>query len=371
MVYPAYGGGSERMNVRPNVEPVKETGTKFDAKFPANGNTREAADYLWPLFLKLDDLRPSLMDFKSIPEDQRREDSMQAAKLKREYRTQGTVEGRTLELVLPGIIAQNNWFGGEISPTTEYDDYFNGTDAVLEIGKGKLLVDITSAELPERVKAKLGKLVHGGTVKYFKSKVEKDEKGAPKEISLYNAPMVILGIDTKFLPYIAGVMKQEEDAKRKARMMGKTRPPSNPFENNPLQLLLLEQMSFQVGIQLRDTAIRLLNIENTIGDKEAAGVLSELRKRFNEGGVSAEEVIQLVDRITSALAEYQQKNKGNLAVVSNVMIVSKWENIAVVYQAITAKKAEVEAKKNADQIMAARGWRAASVTHRLLTTRVA
>jgi hypothetical protein len=283
-----------------------------------------------------------------------------------------TEEGGVLEQFLIHEMERNDWLGGSTFRTTKFDDY-KGIDTVMEWDEAdrfgrypRLLIDYTTSLLPERVALKQQKLLQGGDVQYYRSPFEEDEDGEEKELSLHGMPVVILGIEKEFMPRIAGLAKSQEkgsvirDGKRVREIK------SNTFNAHPLQILLLEQAIAQVDVQVRDAAARLLNLEKTIGDQEAENTLNALRFRIGSGRIMAVEMIRMIEKIEPALRVYQEKNRGNAAVMSNVLAIPKWENLAAVYQLLSEKMTEVQENKNADQLMAARAWRAASKTHKLL-----
>ena len=351
--------------------PPRATVSKFDVNYPASGDSEAAALYLREVYRGLDG-QPKIDEFTRVPLSKREADKKLERELGKEYRGSGTEEGVVLEQFLIQEVDRNDWLGGAAFRTTRFDD-LKGIDTVLEWDEAgrfgrypRLLVDYTTSQLPERVAEKKEKLVRGGDVIYYRSPFETDEAGEEKQLSLYGMPVVILGIDKSFMPRIAGMAKQNEKPRTmRDGMLSKNISPIT-YKDHPLQVLLLEQALAQVDVQVRAAAARLLNLEKTIGDRGAADTLDALRFKIGSGRITPEEMIKMLKGIEPALRVYQEKNKGNTAVISNVLAIPKWENLAAVYQLLSEKMAEVQANKNADQLMAARAWKTASTTHKLL-----
>ncbi|MCX6714452.1 MAG: hypothetical protein NTX72_01420 [Candidatus Uhrbacteria bacterium] len=370
---------AEAGGYRAGGAPVRAAATKFDVMYPANGDSEAAALYLREIY-RGRDVQPKIDEFEKVPLAKRTEDKQLERQLEMKYKmsmgreTTATEEGGVLEQFLICESDRNDWLGGSVFRTTKFDD-FKGIDAVLEWDEAdrfgrypRLLVDYTTSQLPERVAQKKEKLVHGGRVEYFRSPFELDEDDVEKEFSLYDMPVVILGIEKTFMPKIAGMAKSQEKGRviRDGKKVVDIK--QQAFSEHPLQILLLEQAIAQVDVQVRAAAARLLNLEKTIGDREAASTLDALRFRIGGGRVTASEIIDMLKRIEPNLHAYQEKNKDNDVVRSHVTsTIPKWENVAAVYQLLTEKMGDVQAKKNADQLLAARAWRNASVTHKLLT----
>lgn len=107
-----------------------------------------------------------------------------------------------LEIIIADQIELNDWFGGEslFFRTTEYDDIFNGTDAVVEFNledkpeRLALAIDSTSQTDLYRVKEKINRnisnmLTNKLEIKYFESQID-GYKG-----SLKNVVPVVIGLE--------------------------------------------------------------------------------------------------------------------------------------------------------------------------------
>ena len=366
---------AEGRGYRAGGAPVRAQGEEFDVTY---GDSEAAALYMREIY-RGQDVHPNIDEFTKVPVAKRDADKQLERELGQKYKmTMGrenvpTEEGGVLEQFLIREMDRNDWLGGAAFRTTKFDD-FKGIDTVLEWDEAdrfgrypRLLVDFTTSKLPERVAEKREKSVRGGKVEYYRSPFETDENGKEKELSIYDQPVVILGIDKTFMPRIAGMAKKNEKPRTMRDGMLSRNISPQTFNEHPLQILLLEQAIAQVDTQVRAAAARLLNLEKTIGDRAAEDRLYALRSRIASGRTTPEEMIKMLGEIEPALRAYQEKNKTNMAVMSNVLAIPKWENIAAVYQLLSEKLAGVQANKNADQLMAARAWKSASVTHRLLT----
>lgn len=99
------------------------------------------------------------------------------------------------------------WFGGELIPTAEYDDWVSGVDVVVEWlaedggSPIRLAIDFTTTKQFETFYKKSNKLEGNVVVKYFRSALER-EGGEPKELRA-SMPIVLLGIDKEGFREIA------------------------------------------------------------------------------------------------------------------------------------------------------------------------
>ncbi len=137
----------------------------------------------------------------------------------------------------------DNWFGGELSVTTNYDDWIGGVDAVVEWPNNdgevpvRMAIDFTATDQFDTFYKKTDKLEGNALVKYYRSKLE-EENGQPKEMRL-SLPIVLLGVDESVFRAIA---EQNE-----------------PIDHHhPLRRLLLEQSAYQVDLQI-DLVEELIN----------------------------------------------------------------------------------------------------------------
>lgn len=102
---------------------------------------------------------------------------------------------------LLGEIMELNWFPGSfITETSDFDDWTNGVDAVLEFEAGRgAIIDFTSQKDKEKLKRKVEtifeKIERGelGRAKYFKSQLD------GKQHDLKMLPMVIIGLSHQTL----------------------------------------------------------------------------------------------------------------------------------------------------------------------------
>lgn len=355
-------------------EPARTSQPSFDVIYPRDGDTTMASLTLRLIYRPLD-VHPEIDEFTHVPVQKREEDKRLERELGRRYRMDGTEAGMALEQFLVCELGRNEWFGGETTRTAAIDDY-RGVDAVIEWDEEerfgifpRLLVDFTTSVRPENVGVKLQKLTNGGNVDYYKSPFELDEDDEEKEMSLRNTPMVILGIDPSFLTRVAGMAMEHKKGQTRKDGYTAIDIERRTFEHYPLQVLLLEQAIAQVERQVFDMAARLLNIERTMTDSTAKNALSAVR--FKMGQRTRMDVSELVNRISAIMPQlkrYAEDHARDMNVMSNVLAVGKWENISAVYQLLKEKHEEVLEQKNTAQLGAARSWKSASQTHRLLTS---
>ncbi|MFH1405227.1 MAG: hypothetical protein ABIH21_03980 [Patescibacteria group bacterium] len=129
----------------------------------------------------------------------------------------------------------NNWFGGEFSPTNVYDDWISGADAYVEWtdengSPVRLAIDFTAAKQFTPFWNKSDKLEGNVQLKYLRSAVENDENSKPKETKIF-IPIVILGVDSSVY-----------------RLVAKNNDTVGP--DYPLKRLLLEQTKAQIDLQI-------------------------------------------------------------------------------------------------------------------------
>lgn len=190
--------------------------------------------------------------------------------------------GSLLEAFMQTELSRQDWFGARFVRSSKYDDFWNGTDGILEWPGDRpetsvrLALDFTVAEGEANLKRKLGKVQRGVQVKYFRSTVA-DARGRAYESSLSNVPVVILGVDRATL----------------RRTLQETNGDAEKLEEHPVRSLLVEQAFVQVGLQVREVAARLVG--NVIG---------------REGAVSAE--------LRAAVESYQAGMKSDRAFTKNV-----------------------------------------------------
>lgn len=165
----------------------------------------------------------------------------------REQRATGS-DAFAFENFLATEAQQHRWFGGELTPTTEYDDWICGADVVVEWPVKdndpplRLAIDFTSSKEIATFFKKSEKLRGNVLIKYFRSAVEKTEDGQQKEMRA-SMPIVLLGFDKEVFRYLAESKKS----------FG---------EDHPLRQLLLEQTSAQIDFQLSD-------LERTLQESQA------------------------------------------------------------------------------------------------------
>ncbi len=187
--------------------------------------------------------RPDFQSFHHISDTSKERDGalLKTKKNKpnlREQRTDGP-DAFAFENFLTTEAKRLNWFGGELTPTTEYDDWVCGADAVVEWPSPnedhslRLAIDFTSTNRMETFFRKSDKLFGNVLVKYLRSAIER-EGGLPKEMRA-SMPLVLLGFNDDVFRFLA---EQKE-----------------PIDSqHPLRRLLLEQAAAQIDFQLTESA---------------------------------------------------------------------------------------------------------------------
>jgi hypothetical protein len=180
--------------------------------------------------------RPEIDTFQHVSEETKRRDrALLESKMRRpqlrEQKAQGS-DAFAFENFLTAEALNHHWFGGELSPTSIYDDWISGVDAVVEWPGDppvRLAIDFTTAVQDKTFLRKSDKLEGNAQVKYFRSRLE-IEQGVPKEMRV-SMPIVLLGFDDSIFRKIA----QDQEP-----MSG----------NHPLRRSLLEQALVQIRTQL-------------------------------------------------------------------------------------------------------------------------
>lgn len=155
-----------------------------------------------------------------------------------------TIHAEVLEAMLYEQISSGNWFGETATAikTSKYDDYFNGSDLVLEIEEAtrslshlSLSVDVTFGTMTEEkkfsaIKANIDNEVLG-RIKYFHS-----EKGGFRG-ELSKVPQVVIGIDKEMLITLASLWADKGGLKDEYREV---------LANHPVQRVIFAEILLQL-----------------------------------------------------------------------------------------------------------------------------
>lgn len=216
--------------------------------------------------------RPDLDSFQHVSDETKANDQslLQKKMTKpslREQKKEGP-DAFAFENFLTSEAMRQHWLGGELSPTTNYDDWVSGVDAVQEwVDENgepvRLAIDFTSTDKTSVFWKKSDKLTGNTHVKYLRSRVE-EERGRPKELRA-SIPLVILGVDDPVFRYIAesGELITHE---------------------HPLRRLLIEQASEQIDLQLKMLVQKVFEsprAKRSKGIKESQSKYLSLGKEFN------------------------------------------------------------------------------------------
>lgn len=209
------------------------------------------------------ELRPDILkDFKGVyPPDELKSDYKRTLEAKRRH-GERTERSAFLEAVVGKELIDFGLYGDEAtaSPTTDYDDFFNGTDIVVEFGvdeRGenapKLCIDVTTGadginarEKRDRILESVGK-GKLTDLKYFNSSAPEDNsyKGEVKML-----PKVIVGTDSKGVKNIAKIMYGVvfgEDGKGKGQDSY-----LDGLERHYLQIEFLEETRDQLAMYIEE-----------------------------------------------------------------------------------------------------------------------
>ena len=233
-------------------------------------------------------------------------------------------------------VMRHHWLGGELSPTTHYDDWISGVDAVAEWTNDagepiRLAVDFTSSEQMSTFLKKSDKLSANTQVKYLRSRIE-IEQGKPKELRA-SMPIVLLGFDKEVYRFIA-----ESD---------------EPLHHeHPLRFLLLEQACAQINLQLTLLVHKVFE--------------SQRAKRGKSVGRSQEQYALLGNDYTvdQAIAHVNGLNKELLQIIMNEKDQQRFKNLTQLKICLDKERADSQKIPLNDTWTAIA---AQSITHQILS----
>ena len=174
-----------------------------------------------------------------------------------------------LEIIIADQIELSDWFGGNslFFRTTEYDDLFNGTDAVVEFDIGEkperlaLAIDSTSSTdmflIEEKVDRNVAKLLNNNLeIKYFESQID-GYKG-----SIKNTVPVVIGLEagntTDLINIFASIIKfkqkvDDPSVENNERMNAKQNYSRIKKEvtRHPAQMVFLREIKLQLEMYQR------------------------------------------------------------------------------------------------------------------------
>lgn len=191
---------------------------------------------------------------------------------KKEAMRHRTEESILLERFLILKAEENGWFGnGYVCPTTEFDDIINGVDFVVEFEKENknlyLAVDCTVSEREDVIREKIlkskEKMEIGllSQVKYFQSEADYDDesKGIKKIINM--VPRVIMTVKKEELRELCEKYSKDKD-----------------LRTNYLQLLLLEEVLYQLVNQIDRIEKNKINFRENITDSQKERMVNVIRE---------------------------------------------------------------------------------------------
>lgn len=154
------------------------------------------------------------------------------------------IYAKVLEGILFDQIQNNDWFGkgARAIKTSNYDDYFNGSDLVLELEEVthtlshlSLSIDITfGTRTEERKFARIKQAIDEGTlgdIKYFRTEQASTENG------LSMVPQVVIGIEKDLLIKLSWLWANKE---------AQAQDVNNSLAAHPVQRLILSEILTQL-----------------------------------------------------------------------------------------------------------------------------
>lgn len=202
-------------------------------------------------------------------------------------RDSNEIYAKVLEAVLYDQIRGGEWFGpkAQAIKTSRYDDYFNGSDFVIELKQSAqaishlgLSVDVTFGITTEEKKfIAIKENIDAGTlgeIKYFHS----EKAGFRGELT--QVPQVVIGVEKETVVQIAGMWAERREKKRDGEGLLK----DHPVQRIILAEILLELQTFKgyaertdkkniADIYTKNIAI----VEGILREKPPTG-LAEMRK---------------------------------------------------------------------------------------------
>lgn len=152
------------------------------------------------------------------------------------------VYAEVLEAIMYHQIGHGDWFGKDATTmkSSKYDDYFNGSDLILELtdleeklSHLSLSIDVTFGTATEQEKfSKIKENIDQGTLgklKYFNF----DQKGPVK------IPQVIIGVEKDLVVKLAGLWSDESTLKTKSEAT---------LKDHPVQRVILSEIFLQLQV---------------------------------------------------------------------------------------------------------------------------
>lgn len=213
--------------------------------------------------------RPEISSFQHISDESKlRDQKLLTQKKNRKDLSIQHIDGPdafAFENFLTTEAIAHRWFGGSMSPTTDYDDWISGADAYVEWQANdgqpvRMAIDFTTTDKYRVFTKKSEKLEKNCQIKYLRSRIESEE-GRSKELSA-SMPMVILGAEEKTFKLIAEQGKELTD-------------------RHPLRRLLIDQAIAQISLQRDMLGERCVQIPDT-NELDLSVFSQKELKRYNE-----------------------------------------------------------------------------------------
>lgn len=222
--------------------------------------------------------KPKMSDFSDVySEIEIKRDEKKVSEIKTSFDKEATLRSEILAAVLQEQIEMSEWLGENAFTiqTTDYDDYINHTDFIIELDNGenesdKLAIDVTVGTNPDKLNNKIKKIQkeldygRGTSIKYYNSEINPDNKGRQNDI-----PSFIISMENEELSKLCNLT---------ANTIGENKitGSNQKLAESPLQLSILENIIIQI-----DKQIKYLNknrkIQTTIFSR-----LERLKIKLNE-----------------------------------------------------------------------------------------
>lgn len=197
--------------------------------------------------------KPILSDFSNIySEIEIKRDENQVSEIKSSFDKEATLRSEILSAVLQEQIEMSEWLGENAftSQTTDYDDYTNHTDFIIELDNNeeesdKLAIDVTVGTNPDKLTNKIKKIQkeldcgRGTSIKYFYSEIDPKKNGRQNDI-----PSFIIAMEDEELSKLCDLTANTLGDK-------KITGSNQKLAESPLQLSILKNILAQIDMQIK------------------------------------------------------------------------------------------------------------------------
>lgn len=207
-----------------------------------------------------------------------------------------------------------SWWGeGKTTRTSEYDDFMNGIDAVLELPGGQHIgfaLDFSTSSSPEILQKKIDRATNHVLI-----------AGKPAEVKYYVSPItkkreritvvpIIIGLDSKdakdLVGLVSAMIRMREHAVKNPDLKEKLTEKFETLKKHPAQVVFLMEIASQLNryerLLEKSTDQKLITLREKI--QSMGAFIDTLRKAKGREGIESGELIQdkvlaEIERITS------------------------------------------------------------------------